>query len=220
VIGNLNMTVDTPITRADVIATFAGIRPLAASADSSTVTASREHVIDSPMPGLLTVRGGKYTTYRRIAADVIDAALGPGTQQRPSATASLKLVGGETAPTTDGTHDLDPAIVASLVGRYGSETSRLVALGQERGLLDRLHPDADHIEAEVAWAVDHELAWSLDDILARRLRLAIETADHGVSVARRAAIIAGASLGWDDERQAAEVAAYSASAAREYGVPG
>ena len=221
VIANLNATIETPISRADVIATFAGIRPLAATSDDSTVKASREHVIGSPTPGLFTVRGGKYTTYRRIAADVVDAVLGAKAKGLPSTTADLVLVGGgATAATPDASGGPDPSVLAALVGRYGSETPQVLALGAERGLLARLHPDVDHIEAEVAWAAERELALSLDDILARRVRLAIETADHGASVAGRVAAIAGASLGWDDERQATEVATYTASAAREYGVPG
>jgi glycerol-3-phosphate dehydrogenase len=220
VLANLNATIDPPVGRADVIATFAGIRPLAAGSDESTVTASREHVVDSPVPGLLAVRGGKYTTYRRIARDVVDAALGDRRGRHPSATSDLVLVGGAPAAATpDGARDLDPAILEALAGRYGSETGRVLELGAERGLLGRLHPDADHIEAEAAWAVEQELAWSLDDILARRMRLAIEIADHGASVAARVAAIVGPTLGWDDARQAAEVAAYSASSAREYGVP-
>ena len=77
---------------------------------------------------------------------------------------------------------------------------RLLALGAARGLLGRLHPDADHLEVEVAWAVEQELALSLDDILARRLRLAIETRDHGASVAARVAAIVGPALGWDEGR--------------------
>ncbi|MET0772183.1 MAG: glycerol-3-phosphate dehydrogenase/oxidase [Candidatus Limnocylindrales bacterium] len=219
VLANLNETIDPPVGRADVIATFAGIRPLAAS-DESTVKASREHVVESPIPGLLTVRGGKYTTYRRIARDVVDAALGPKRGRSPSATADLVLAGGAPSPAPpDVARDLDPALLAALAGRYGSETSRVLELGAERGLLGRLHPDADHIEAEAVWAVEQELAWSLDDILARRLRLAIETSDHGASVAERVAAIVGPALGWDDARRAAEVAAYTASAAREYGVP-
>jgi len=208
------------ITRSDVIATFAGIRPLAATSDESTVKASREHVVGSPVPGLVTVRGGKYTTYRRIAADVVDAALGAKARGLPSATADLTLLGGDPTPIPDEVTNVEPDVLAALVGRYGSETRDLLALGAERGLLGRLHPDTDHIEAEVVWAVEHELAWSLDDILARRLRLAIETADHGASVAQRVASIVGPTLGWDDDRQAAEVAAYATSSAREYGVPG
>lgn len=218
VIGNINMTIDEPITRADVIATFAGIRPLAATSDESTVKASREHVVGSPTPGLVTVRGGKYTTYRRIAADVVDAALGARARVSPSATADLVLVGGRSTPPL-GTGATDPEALAALVGRYGSEASELLAMGAERGLLGRLHPDTDYLEVEVAWAVERELALSLDDILARRLRLAIETSDHGGSVAGRIADIVGPSLGWDEERKVAEVAAYTASAAREYGVP-
>lgn len=221
VIDNLNASVDVGITRSDVIATFAGIRPLAATADESTVTASREHVVGSPVPGLVTVRGGKYTTYRRIAADVIDAALGPKATGAPSRTADLVLVGGMSSSTaSDAPSGLDPEVRAALLGRYGSETPELLAMGAERGLLGRLHPDADYLEVEVAWAVERELALSLDDILARRLRLAIETADHGASVATRVAAIVGPALGWDDERLATEVAAYTASSAREYGVPG
>lgn len=219
VIGNLNMTIEEPISRADVIATFAGIRPLAATSEASTVKASREHVIDSPVPGLATVRGGKYTTYRRIAADVVDAALGPKAKASPSRTADLVLVGGSSPTRPEPADGPDPTLLAALTARHGSETPELLAMGAERSLLGRLHPDTDHLEVEVAWAVEHELALSLDDILARRLRVAIETADHGASIAARVAAIVGPCLGWDDGRQAAEVAAYTASAEREYGVP-
>ena len=136
-------------------------------------------------------------------------------------TRGLVLVGG--APTSaapNAPSGLDRDALAALLGRYGSETPDLLAMGAERELLGRLHPDADYLEVEVAWAVERELALSLDDILARRLRLAIETADHGASVATRVAEIVGPTLGWDDGRQATEVAAYTASSAREYGVPG
>ncbi len=220
VIDNLNASVDVGITRSDVIATFAGIRPLAATSDASTVKASREHVVGSPVPGLVTVRGGKYTTYRRIAADVVDAALGDRAAQLRSATHDLVLVGGAGTAGANGlAKDLDAQTLAALTGRYGSETPELLAMGAERGLLGRLHPDTDYLEVEVEWAVERELALSLDDILARRLRLAIEAADHGASVAPRVASIVGPTLGWDDDRQAAEVATYTASAEREYGVP-
>jgi glycerol-3-phosphate dehydrogenase len=220
VLGNLAASVDAGITRRDVLATFAGIRPLAATSDESTVTASREHVIGSPVPGLATVRGGKYTTYRRIAADAVDVSLGPRHDQLRSATADLRLVGADGGSSTNGTTpDIDPGILGSLTARYGSETREVLAMGAERGLLGRLHPDTDHLEVEAVWAVERELAWSLDDILARRLRLAIETADHGASVAARVADLVGPELGWDDGRRAAEVAAYTASSAREYGVP-
>ncbi|MBX3029764.1 MAG: glycerol-3-phosphate dehydrogenase/oxidase [Chloroflexi bacterium] len=256
ILANLADTLETPITRDDIIATFAGVRPLAATPGGSTVTASREHVIDSPTPGLVTVRGGKYTTYRRIAADAVDAALGDRARALPSATADLPLVGAPgagrsagtgptggavtrpgagpgngagvgTGPGTDArlaaagdpAAGLDPALLTALHDRYGAETTEVLALGAERGLLGRLHPDASHIEAEVAWAVERELALGLDDILARRLRLTFEVRDHGASVATRVAAIVGPALGWDTTRQAVETEAYITSSAREYGVP-
>jgi glycerol-3-phosphate dehydrogenase len=198
VLANVNETLDVGLTRADVLATFAGIRPLAATRDTSTVTASREHVIGQPVPGLITVRGGKYTTYRKIAADAVDAVLGARAKSSPSVTRTLSLVG---APSSDGGSPTasapgdgrlaDPVLAAVLRSRYGTETDALLAMGAERGLLDRLHPDTDHLEVEVAWAVEHELALSLDDILARRLRLAMETRDHGSTVAVRVAQIVG-----------------------------
>ena len=230
VLANINHTLDVGLTRADILTTFAGVRPLAATRDSSTVTASREHVINEPLPGLVAVRGGKYTTYRRIAADAVDVALGPRAKGLPSATERLLLVG---APSTEARRvgangsqpvmapasGVDPTAIASLRARHGTETDAVLALGAERGLLGRLHPDLDHLEVEVAWAVEQELALSLDDILARRLRLAIETRDHGASVAARTAAIVGPTLGWDGARQADEVARYTQSSAVEYGVP-
>ena len=178
----------------------------------------------SRCPGLVTVRGGKYTTYRRIAADAVDAALGARARELPSATATLLLAGAPDAPATARAGSAPAPTGRAGAGRavrarYGTETDAVIALGAERGLLGRLHPDADYLEAEVAWAVEQELALSLDDILARRLRLAIETRDHGASVATRVAAIVGATLGWDAERQAAEVATYTVAAAKEYGVP-
>ncbi|MCY7417270.1 MAG: glycerol-3-phosphate dehydrogenase/oxidase, partial [Chloroflexi bacterium] len=237
ILANVNDNLDVGLTRADILATYAGIRPLAATKDSSTVKASREHVIGSPLPGLITVRGGKYTTYRRIAADAVDAVLGARAKSLPSATGSLLLVGAPVAgapgavagapkviatgaaASVDVAQSLDAAVLSALRARYGTETDALITLGAERGLLDRLHPDTDHLEVEVTWAVEQELALGLDDILARRLRLSIETRDHGASVAARTASIVGPALGWDDARQAAEVARYVASSALEYGVP-
>lgn len=223
ILANLAATLESPVTRDDIVATFAGVRPLAATPGGSTVTASREHLIDSPVRGLVTVRGGKYTTYRRIAADALDAALGDRARTLRSATADLRLVGAPVGTRSDAVGgartDLDPALLASLRDRYGAEASDVLALGAARGLLGRLHPDTAHIEAEAAWAVERELALDLDDILARRLRLAFEVRDHGASVAARVAAIVGPSLGWDDARQDSEVSGYRVASAREYGVP-
>ena len=127
VLANINHTLDVGLTRADIVATFAGVRPLAATRDSSTVTASREHAIDAPVPGLVTVRGGKYTTYRRIGADAVDAALGARAGSAPSTTATLALVGApDGGPATPGECPRGgrggSAALASLRARYGTET--------------------------------------------------------------------------------------------------
>ena len=233
----LNGVLDVGLDRSDVVATFAGIRPLVGGG-GSTVTASREHRIGSPMPGVFTVRGGKFTTYRRMAEQIVDRVrAASGQRTGPSVTSTTPLIGaGPSAVTARGTvaqqapgemlpgHvEVDPPTLAHLHARYGSEADAVLALGRERGLLRRLHRDALYLEAEVAWAVERELAISLDDILARRLRLAFEVRDHGASVAERVATIASASSsgGLPSDISAARAAAadYADAAQREYGVP-
>jgi glycerol-3-phosphate dehydrogenase len=208
-LGAINATMDVGLRREDLIATYAGVRPLAGDDTGSTVRASREHVIAEPIPGLITIRGGKYTTYRRIAEEVVDRLTGSS----GSGTERLRLLGAGAGEPGD------VELPAGLRSRYGSEAAEVLAMARERGLDGRLHPDLDVIEAEVAWAVERELALSLDDILARRLRLAIQIPDHGASVAGRAAAIVAPLLGWDDARAAAEATAYVESATAEYGVP-
>jgi glycerol-3-phosphate dehydrogenase len=110
--------------------------------------------------------------------------------------------------------------MAALVERHGLQAREVVELGREADLLRPLADDRTELEAEVAWAVERELALSLDDILSRRMRLSMSRRDRGASLAPRVAGIVGARLGWDDERQAAEVAQYLETAHREYDVPG
>jgi len=224
----VNRTLDVDLARSDVLGTYAGLRPLAVSGSSgSTVKASREHRVTTEPNGLVRVTGGKYTTYRVMAQDAIDAALGRDeARRRPSATAELALVGALPRPELDAlasrlvvTDGLDGAVAARLVARHGSEAREVVALGKERGLLKRLAPDVEHLEAEVAWAARNELALSLEDILARRTRLAQERPDRAASMAPRAAEILGGELGWSGERRSAEVTAFLAAARREFDVP-
>lgn len=224
----VNRTLDVDLTRNDVLGTYAGLRPLAVSGSpGSTVKASREHRVTTEPNGLVRVTGGKYTTYRVMAQDAIDAALGRDeARRRPSATAELRLVGA--LPRTDldalssrlvVEQGIDGAVAARLVARHGSEAREVVAFGKERGLLNRLAPDVEHVEAEVAWAARHELALSLDDVLARRTRLAQERPDRAASIAPRAAEILGGELGWDGARQSREVTGFLAAARHEFDVP-
>jgi glycerol-3-phosphate dehydrogenase len=224
----VNRTLDVDLSRSDVVGTYAGLRPLAVSGSAgSTVKASREHRVTTEPNGLVRVTGGKYTTYRVMAQDAIDAALGRDeSRRRRSATAELQLVGALPRSELDALaqrlaseHGFDGAVAARLAARHGSEARGVVALGKERGLLKRLAPDVEHLEAEVAWAVRNELALSLDDVLARRTRLAQERPDRAASIAPRAAEILGGELGWNRERQSREVTGFLAAARGEFDVP-
>jgi glycerol-3-phosphate dehydrogenase len=229
-LDTVNATMDVGLTRADVVGTYAGLRPLIAPSDGSTVKASREHRVTVESGGVVRIGGGKYTTYRVMARDVIDVVLREeGARRRPSRTADWRLVGAcevdaqarlaAELATIPAFATLDPAVPARLVARHGTEALAVVTLGSEFDLLHPLVPDRPFLEAEVAWAVRHESALSIDDVLSRRTRLAPELPDRGASIAPRVAAILGAELGWGEARQALEVQLYLASAHREYDVP-
>jgi glycerol-3-phosphate dehydrogenase len=226
-LGAVNRTLDVDLGRDDVLGTYAGLRPLAVeSSTGPTVKASREHRVSVERNGLIRVSGGKYTTYRLMARDAIDAALGGDARNRPSRTADLSLIGALPRPELDALAgrlaaggDVDPAVASRLVDRHGSESEAVVALGRAGQLLGRLAPDIDIIEAEVVWAARHELAFSVDDVLARRTRLAQERPDRGAAIAPRVAKLLGAELGWNAARQEREVASFLVSAHREFDVP-
>ncbi|HET9435506.1 MAG TPA: glycerol-3-phosphate dehydrogenase/oxidase [Candidatus Limnocylindrales bacterium] len=223
----VNHRLDIGLTRTDILAAYAGFRPLVGDAGGSTVKASREHKVTTDPTGVVRIGGGKYTTYRVMARDTIDAALGrEEARRRPSATAELPLVGaarleslGTLATTIARQAGLSDRVARRLVDRHGTEAAEVVALGRELDLLRPIAGDVDHLEAEVAWAARAELGGSIDDVLSRRTRVAQERADHGAAFAPRVAEILGAELGWDAAVRAAEVARYVASSAIEYAVP-
>jgi glycerol-3-phosphate dehydrogenase len=225
----VNATMDVNLRREDVVGTFAGLRPLIAPSDGSTVKASREHRVTIEANGVVRIGGGKYTTYRIMARDVIDAVLGAEeTKARPSRTHDWRLIGAadEDAQaqlvaelmTIPAVAALGADVAVRLVARHGTEAPGVIALGADLGLLHRLVPGRVFLEAEIAWAVRHESALSLDDALARRTRLAQELPDRGAAIAPRVAAIVGAELGWGAARQALEVESYLASAEREFSV--
>jgi glycerol-3-phosphate dehydrogenase len=225
----VNGVLDVDLRRDDVVGTYAGLRPLVAPSGGSTVTASREHRVVVEDNGLVRVSGGKYTTYRLMAEQTIDAALGVLGERksaRPTRTTSRRLVGAADRPDLDrlatsiaATGSLEPAVAARLVARHGTEAPAVVALGRAAGLLGRLVDGEDHLEVEVAWAARHELALSIDDVLARRMRIVHELPDRAAGIAPRVATILGAELGWDARRQASEVEAFLDGARREFAIP-
>ena len=230
-LDTVNATMDVNLTRADVVGTYAGLRPLIAPSDGSTVKASREHRVTVDRSGVVRIGGGKYTTYRIMARDVIDGVLGPAeTKARPSRTGDWRLVGAADDAaaaqivaelmTIPAMAALGPEVAVRLVARHGTEALGVVALGAEMGLLRPLVDGRVFLEAEIAWAVRHESALSLDDALSRRTRLTQELPDRGASIAPRVAEIMGAELGWGDARQAREVESFLETARREFSVEG
>ena len=228
-LATVNATMDVDLTRADVVGTYAGLRPLIAPSGGSTVKASREHRVTVEPNGVVRIGGGKYTTYRVMARDVIDAVLGRDeARARPSDTAERRLVGaadtdalariaGELS-TIPAVRAVGPETATRLVARHGTEAPAVVALGAELDLLRPLVEGRFFLEAEVAWAARSEMALSVDDVLARRTRLAQELPDRGAAIAPRVAEILAGDLGWGEARQRLEVEAYLASARAEFSV--
>ncbi len=224
----VNRQMTLGLSRADILGTYAGLRPLVGDVGGSTVKASREHKVTTDPSGIVRIGGGKYTTYRIMARDTIDAVLGADAARgRPSQTDELPLVGA--APLADlavlaarleREAGLSGPVARRLVDRHGTVAEAVIALAHERDLLRPLGMETEHLEAEVVWAATTELAGSLDDVLSRRMRLVQEMPDRGASIAPRVAELLGAELGWDPSRQADEVRSYLAGARIEYGVPG
>lgn len=227
ILENVNAVLDADLTRADAVGAFAGLRPLVGVPGGDTARVSREHTIHREDSGLVRVSGGKYTTYRLMARDAVDYALDGVDPMPASKSGSIPLLGAAPRDQLDGLTEeiardsgLDHDRAAELVDRHGTRATEVIALGREEDLLRPLADDRTELEAEVAWAVDQELALSLDDVLSRRMRLSMSRRDRGASIAPRVAELMGARLGWDPQRQAAEVTDYLESARREYDVPG
>lgn len=173
-----------PLAPADVIATFAGLRPLVAARRKPTSRLSREHAVASVRPGLTVVAGGKLTTYRVTARDAIDAAARELPRVvPPSATEHVRLVG----------HSRDEELAA------------LVAADPQLGL--PLAGAPGHLRAEVVHAVTHEGALHLDDVLLRRTHVALELPDGGLAAAEPVARVMSGPLQWDEGRLQDELAA-------------
>jgi glycerol-3-phosphate dehydrogenase len=227
IIDTVNRAMDVDLTRADVVGTYAGFRPLVApAATGSTVAVSRHHRVAHDPDGLVRVSGGKYTTYRVMARDAINAALGEEAKRRASRTADLPLQGAlaltdipsaSTAVARE--HGISAEVATSLVDRHGTDAPKVAELGAQLGLLSPVADGFPFLQAEIAWAARTELALSLDDVLARRLRLVHELPDRGAQIAPRVAAILGAELGWDERRQAVEVDRFLTAARAEFGLP-
>ncbi len=187
-------------SRADVLSTFAGLRPLvdARSDAKSTARLSREHALIVSESGLVTIAGGKWTTYRRMAADVIQrAAEVGGLEARPCATEELRLHGFASGP------------LGGPLAAYGADARAIERIAAERPDLSApIHLGLENPAAEVAWAARGELARTVEDVLARRTRLLFLDARAASESAPRVAEILATELGRDGDWIAAQVQAF------------
>ena len=219
----LNRYLKKKVSVDDVLGVFAGLRPLLKPVDKdgeTTSALSRDHSVIPGPPGLVTIVGGKYTTYRLMAADTIDAAVAvAGLRDVPkSPTATVPLVGAAGYAALRNRfaalareHHLPQTQIERLAFRYGSLLEEVLAVGADRPELAVPKQEwGDYLPAELLYAVQAEGALTLTDVLVRRTHLAIELPDGGRSVAADIAELIAPVLGWDDAETARQLSDYLA----------
>jgi len=229
-IEQANRWLDEPLTRQDVIGAYSGLRPLVAEEvaedqDGATTALSREHVVIEPQRGLLVVAGGKYTTYRAMAADAIDNASTvlatehfSGEEIAASTTDEYPLAGAHgyreawaARRRLARDHGLSEATVVHLLRRHGDRIYDVLELiDADRSLGEPIHPDARHVRAEVIVAATHEGARSVRDVMERRLRLSLALPQAGAEIVDDVAGLLCEPLGWGDNDRSAAVEEYLA----------
>ncbi|WP_285694600.1 glycerol-3-phosphate dehydrogenase [Actinomadura sp. NBRC 104412] len=217
VLDHVNAVLTTPLTHDDVEGVYAGLRPLLVGETEETSQLSREHVVAHPVPGLVLIAGGKFTTYRVMAKDAIDAvAHGLDDKVPESCTHTIALMGGEgfqamwnARHRLAAASGLHVARVEHLLGRYGTLANDLLELIREQPDLGKPLTGADdYLRAEIVYAATHEGARHLNDALARRTRISFETWDRGVGVAQEAADLMAPVLGWSKKQRDQEIEYY------------
>ncbi len=221
IIEQVNKVLLKPISRSDLLGAYAGLRPLVSSEKASATTkVSREHIVDHPVPGFVSIAGGKYTTYRVMAKDAVDASVSdlgrPEKGVPESVTRDTPLLG------ADGFHALvnsadrlasDLGIsseeVLRLLNRYGSDIFEFASLIKENPELRKPISDgAQYLGIEIYFAASHEGAMSVSDVLLRRTRIFFESGDYGLSSTARVAEIISPLLGWSAEQAQASIREY------------
>jgi len=223
-IDQANRVLKTPLARDDVVGVYTGLRPLLAGESESSSRLSREHVVAQPVPGLVLVAGGKYTTYRLMARDAVDAVVHAlDWRAPPSCTDRVPLAGADgylalwnarhRLALSSGLH---VARIEHLLRRYGSLTPELLALVEADPGLGRPVTGADdYLRAEIVYAASHEGARHLDDVLGRRTHIAIETPDRGMAALEEITGLIAGPLRWSTRQAAREAEHYRAGVTAE-----
>lgn len=221
VLDQANKLIADELTEDDIISTYAGLRPLlqpVSKGDSQTASTkvSREHTVMEVAPGMSAIAGGKLTTYRVMAQDAVDFALGERAKDLPSVTEGIKLVGAEGYEALAARSQAigqqmgwEADRVEHLLERYGAELEDVMALiAQDPAWGQPLAAAPQFLRADVLQAVRSEGALHLEDVLVRRVRLDLEASDRGLAAAQEIIDIMADELGWDDKRQALELETY------------
>ena len=215
----VNTVLVAPLTQDDIEGVYAGLRPLLAGESEETSALSREHAVARVVPGLISIAGGKYTTYRVMAADAVDAAIEDLPRRvAPSCTDKVPLLGGDgyyamrnQLEALASEYGLHPHRISHVLDRYGSMIRDVLDPGlTDRSLLETVPAAPDYLMAEIRYAVTHEGALHLEDVLTRRTRISIEYPHRGVDCAAVVAATMGQILGWDAPTRATEVESYVA----------
>ncbi len=218
-LDQVNAVLVSPLTHDDIQGVYAGLRPLLAGESEETSALSREHAVAQVVPGLISIAGGKYTTYRVMAADAVDAGAEELPKRiQPSCTDSVPLLGADgyfamrnQLDSLAAEYGLHPHRIRHVLDRYGSMIRDVLDPGlADRSLLATVPAAADYLMAEIGYAVTHEGALHLEDVLTRRTRISIEYPHRGVACAEVVAATMTRILGWDESTRAREVQAYVA----------
>jgi glycerol-3-phosphate dehydrogenase len=220
-LAHVNGVLADPIDRGDIESVYAGLRPLLAGGAASTAQLSREHAVFRPVPGLVVVAGGKYTTYRVMAEDTVDEVARALVAESvrpvpPSVTRATPLFGADgyaaewnRRAQIAARTGLAVTQVEHLLRRYGSAVEEVLELVAGRPeLAERIPGGEEYLAAEAVYAASNEGALHLEDVLVRRTRIAMEAADRGLVAAEPVARLMAEVLGWDEERRKREVDAY------------
>jgi glycerol-3-phosphate dehydrogenase len=212
VLRALNASITTGITANDITGTWAGLRPLVKSAgDGRTADLSRRHRVDVSAHGMISVTGGKLTTYREMAQDTIDVAMPMLERKGRSRTARLRLHGA-TRPARSGAASLS----THLTSRFGTEATEIEALiASHQALGAPLVAGLSYVRAEVIFAARHEMAHTVDDVLSRRTRARLQDRVASLDAVDDVASLLAAELGWSAEHRHQQVLAYRDSVAHE-----
>jgi glycerol-3-phosphate dehydrogenase len=223
-LDSVNAVLVAPLTQDDIEGVYAGLRPLLAGESEESSALSREHAVARVVPGLISIAGGKYTTYRVMAADAVDAGAEDLLRLvAPSCTDRVPLLGADgffamqnQIEALAEEYGLHPYRVRHVLDRYGSMIRDVLEPGLVDPPLMATVPGApDYLMAEIRYAVTHEGALHLDDVLTRRTRISIEYPHRGVESAPAVAALVGDVLGWTGEQRATEVSSYDARVAAE-----